>query len=56
MKESRVYNLLLMRFLLEKGFNYLRIEQNRNNPKYCVWVFKDTPELHEAIHTFTRRK
>jgi len=54
MKESRIYNLNLMRFLLEKGFRYKRIECNKDNPKYCVWVFEDSPALHEAIHQYKR--
>lgn len=54
MKESRIYTLNLMRFLVERGFQYLRIEQNHENPKYCVWIFNDTPALHNAIHEYTK--
>ena len=54
MKESRIYNLSLMRFLLEKGFQYHRIEQNKHNPRYCVWVFESTPALHDAIHLYNK--
>lgn len=55
MKESRIYHLYLMQFLTIKGFKYKRIEQNKNNPKYCVWVFEDTPALHEAIHQYVQQ-
>lgn len=39
-------------FLREKGFDCEFDRQDVNNPKYKVWVFKDSPELREAIEEY----
>ena len=39
-------------FLKEKGFDCEFDRQDVNNPKYKVWVFKDSPELREAIEEY----
>lgn len=41
--------LRLCNFLMQKGFKYDHTRPDINNPKYKVWVFKDSPELRVAI-------
>lgn len=42
----------LLSHLMSKGFKFVKIEQDRNNPEYSVWVFIETPELREAIEEY----
>lgn len=42
----------LCSFLLTKGFKYERIEPNKFNPKYNVWLFRPSPELNVAIEEY----
>lgn len=42
----------LLGFLQSKGFQFIKTEQDRNNPNYNVWVFIETPELREAIEEY----
>ena len=51
-KESRIYTKSLAEYLTNKGFNYIRIVQDIKNPNFLNWIFKDTPELHSAIHEY----
>lgn len=46
----------LCSFLLSKGFNYEKVEQDKFNPKYQVWIFKNTPELKLAIEEYYSQK
>ena len=46
----------LCSFLLSKGFKYERVEQDKFNPKYQVWIFKNTPELKLAIEEYYSQK
>lgn len=39
-------------FLLKKGFKYEQIVQDKYNPKYSCWLFKNTPELRNAIEEY----
>lgn len=54
-KESRIYTKSLAQYLTSKGFNYIRIVQDINNPKYVNWIFESTPDLHKAIHEYTEK-
>lgn len=42
----------LCSFLLTNGFNYKKVVQDRNNPKYNCWLFDDTPELRSTVDTY----
>lgn len=39
----------LCRYLLNKGFEFLKIRPDRVNPKYNVWIFKYSDELYQAV-------
>lgn len=42
----------LLTFLQSKGFNFIKTEQDKNNDKYIVWIFIETPELRDAIEEY----
>ena len=42
----------LLGYLQNKGFQFIKTEVDRTNPKYNVWVFIETPELREAIEEY----
>lgn len=42
----------LLSYLLDRGFNFIETRQDRNNPKYKVWIFIDTPDLEKAIKDY----
>jgi hypothetical protein len=44
--------LRLCSFLLQKGFNYELEKPDKFNPKYNIWIFKNTPELQLAIDEY----
>ena len=39
-------------FLLKKGFNYEKIIADKYNPRYNCWLFKNTPELKNAVEEY----
>lgn len=39
----------LCNFLLKRGFQYERIDVDVFNPKYNVWIFRNSPALQDAI-------
>lgn len=43
-------------FLLSKGFKYEKVEPDRYNPKFSVWIFKSSPELRLAIEEYYAQK
>ena len=55
MKNYIVYNLQLAHLLANKGFKLVGTGINYNNPKFKVFYFEDTPELHEAVKELKRR-
>lgn len=44
--------LRLCTYLLKHGFEYVREAEDRDNPKYKIWLFVNTPELHIAIEDY----
>lgn len=42
----------LLGYLQNKGFQFIKTEVDRTNPKYNVWVFIETPELREAVEEY----
>ena len=38
--------------LLKKGFNYEKIIADKYNPRYNCWLFKNTPELKNAVEEY----
>ena len=50
-KENEIM-YLCRRFLLKKGFNYEKIIADKYNPRYNCWLFKNTPELKNAVEEY----
>ena len=46
----------LMVFLQKKGFNFIKIQEDRNDHDRVVWIFIETPELRDAIEEYYSRK
>ena len=42
----------LLTLLQENGFKYLKQQKDRNNPRYSVWIFEDTPELRSTVESY----
>lgn len=43
-------------YLLSKGFKYEKVEPDKFNDKYSVWIFKSSPELRLAIEEYYGQK
>lgn len=43
-------------YLLNKGFNYEKIVPDKYNPKFNCWLFKNSPELKNAIEEYYANK
>ena len=39
-------------FLLRKGFKYEKVVQDKYKPNYNCWLFKQSPELKNAIEEY----
>jgi hypothetical protein len=48
--------LRLLTFLKERGFNDWTTIPDFNNPKYNMWVTKNSPELEAALEEYFSRK
>lgn len=55
-KMKNIYKKSLAMELIKAGHNFNHSMRNRENPKYQVYVFKDTPELVQDMLKFNRRK
>lgn len=42
----------LLTFLQQKGFQFIKAQNDRENPLYVVWIFEDTPELRSTIEEY----
>lgn len=42
--------------LVELGFEIIRIEPNKKNPKFLVYKFQDTPEFQLALQKIIGKK
>lgn len=49
-----IYSLSLANWLCRNGHDILKVEDNEKQPKFKVFVFEDTPELHRTIARFSR--
>ncbi len=48
----KLYSIFMTRIaakLCNEGFPILHMGRNQKNPKYMVYQFEDTPELHAAL-------
>lgn len=39
----------MVNYLVRKGFDLWKVEDDKNNPRFKVFLFKNTPELKEAM-------
>ena len=46
----------LLSFLQDNGFKYIREQKDKDNPRYSVWVFIDSPELRSTIESYYNSK
>lgn len=54
----RIYVVKTMRqasFLINEGFQKIREQEDRNNPKFNVFLFEDTIELRSALERYKNR-
>lgn len=42
-------------FLLSKGFAYVKVDVDKFNPNFNVWIFESTPELWVAVTEYSNR-
>ena len=47
-----VKGLRQMNYLVRNGFDVIKLEEDRNNPKFRVFCFKDSPELRECLKNY----
>lgn len=46
----------LCSYLLSQGFKYVKVEKDKFNEKYNVWIFESSPELRCAIESYYAQK
>lgn len=54
----RIYVVKTMRqasFLINEGFEKIKEQEDRNNPKFNVFLFEDTIELRSALERYKNR-
>ena len=42
----------ILTFLLERGFQYIKMEQDKYNPNYNIWLFRDCDEIRAAVEEY----
>ena len=55
----RIYVVKTMRlasWLINEGFEKIKEQEDRNNPKFNVFLFEDTIELRSALERYKYRK
>ena len=48
-KEYRIHTRWLAYELRKSGFKIIGTDINKYHPQFEVWIFDDTPELHQKI-------
>lgn len=56
MKTKKIFTRRLAIYLREHGFKILGTEVNFKQPQFDVYIFEYTPELTEAILTYSANK
>lgn len=54
-KHPKVYSCKrykLYSYLRDKGFEPYSVQVEQRNPKYINWMFRNTPELEDAIDAY----
>lgn len=52
MKTYVCKRIRLFNFLSTKGFYPYKVDKDRRNKKYLVWLYIDTPELSNAVSEY----
>lgn len=52
-KEYRIHTRWLAYELRKSGFKIIGTDINKYHPQFEVWIFDDTPELHQKIVQLT---
>ncbi len=52
MKE--IYSMKLATYLRKLGFKIEAVEVNPYKPEFNMWLFKDTPELRDAMYKYNK--
>lgn len=55
MKYYVVFSKRLSKALISNGFELIKTEKNKNNPKYNVYIFEETQELKNNICKILRK-
>ena len=55
MNEKTIFTKWVAYELRKQGFPIERVEINPNKPQFDCWVFKETPELINALKQITNR-
>jgi len=53
MRKKNIYKKTVAMELIKKDNNFLHSMRNRENPKYQIWVFEDTPKLIDDLIEIT---
>lgn len=51
-----ILSLQLANYLMEEGFNVIEIDFHRYKPNHLIYVFENSPELHDAMDNYKRTK
>lgn len=54
-KIYRIYTKKIAYQLRKMGFNFLGTDINENFPQFLVYLFEDTPALHGALVSLTKK-
>ena len=54
-KNVPVYTLKKMMQLVREGFDVVNTAPSNENPNFCVFMFENTPQLHEALKSTMRK-
>ena len=52
--KKKIFTKKLAIYLRKKGFRIVGTEVNYKYPQYDVYVFEDTPELNQAILSYSK--
>lgn len=51
-----VHSKYVAMYLVRKGFDFIKVDDNKENPKYKVFLFIDSEELENAIKEYKPKK
>lgn len=54
-KIYKIYTKKIAYELRKMGFKFIGTDINKNFPQFLVYLFEDTPELHEALSSIVKK-